>query len=91
MALVSEALLEILLCPETRSRLTLADDRMMERLNAAIAARQLVNRGGDKLEKPLDGGLLRGDRTVLYPIVDGIPIMLLDESIPLAQLEGQSS
>ncbi len=81
MPLVSKELLEILQCPETRTPLTLADDRIVAAINSAIAAERLKNRGGDKMTKRLDGGLLRADGAVLYPIVDGIPILLVDESI----------
>jgi uncharacterized protein YbaR (Trm112 family) len=36
------------------------------------------------LQDPIDGGLLRSDRKVLYPIRQNIPIMLIDQAIPLA-------
>jgi uncharacterized protein YbaR (Trm112 family) len=35
------------------------------------------------VEKQLDGGLVREDGAYLYPIEDDIPIMLIDEAIPL--------
>jgi uncharacterized protein YbaR (Trm112 family) len=37
------------------------------------------------LETPLDGGLVRADGQVLYPIIDRIPVLLVDEGILLAQ------
>lgn len=81
--MVSPQLLEILRCPETRQRLSPADEATLARLNAAIQARQLRNHGGDTLEKPLEGGLVREDGQALYPIVEQIPVMLIDESIRL--------
>jgi uncharacterized protein YbaR (Trm112 family) len=33
--------------------------------------------------EPLDGGLIRGDRKMLYPIREDIPVMLIEEGIPL--------
>lgn len=83
MDVIGQELLNILICPETRSRLTLADPRLVAKLNTRIEARQLRNKAGDLVEKPLDGGLLREDGSVLYPIVDRIPVLLVDESIPL--------
>lgn len=75
----------MLVCPETRSELALAPADLIARLNQAIAASQLTNKAGQKLERKLDGGLLRADGSVLYPIVDDIPMLLVDEGIPLGQ------
>jgi uncharacterized protein YbaR (Trm112 family) len=41
------------------------------------------NRGGKKVENKIQGGLVRQDGTYLYRIEDDIPIMLIDEAIPL--------
>jgi uncharacterized protein YbaR (Trm112 family) len=86
--MISPDLLELLVCPENRTPLALADAELVTRLNAAIGGRQLKNRGGQTLEMPLDGGLIREDRQVLYPILDRIPVLLMDEGIPLDQLGG---
>ena len=84
--MIAPRLLNILVCPETHTRLELADDALVEQLNTAIQAGRLVNRVGHTVAVPLDGGLVREDREVLYPIVDGIPVMLIDEAILLDQL-----
>jgi uncharacterized protein YbaR (Trm112 family) len=78
---VPEDLLEILVCPETRQPVRLADAELLERVNARIRAGELRNRGGEKVAEPLREGLVREDGRVLYPVDDGIPVMLLDESI----------
>jgi uncharacterized protein YbaR (Trm112 family) len=77
-------LLSMLRCPEDRSTLVPADNQLVEHLNAAIRRGVLVNRGGKCLEQEIDGGLIRADGSVLYPIVDGIPVLLKDEAIPIA-------
>lgn len=76
-------LLEILRCPETKQALTLLDPSSLEILNRKIAAGELRNKGGNPIEDPLDGGLIRSDRNVTYPIRDTIPIMLIEEGIPV--------
>ncbi len=76
--------LAMLRCPEDRSLLTMADDAVLSRLNAALSTGRLQNRGGKSVEKPLDGALLRADGKVAYPIIDQIPILLIDEGIWLA-------
>ena len=82
--MIDEELLEILACPEDKSPVQLADQSVIDRLNERIAQGNLTNRGGQNVEKQIDGGLVRADGAYLYPIDDGIPIMLIDEAIPLA-------
>ncbi len=53
--MISPELLELLVCPETRQPLTVADDALVARLNGAIDARQLKNKIGQLVEKRLDG------------------------------------
>jgi uncharacterized protein YbaR (Trm112 family) len=84
---IRKELLECLLCPATRTRLTQADHALVARLNEAVSARRLRNVGGQLVERPMEEGLLREDGAVLYAVRDGIPIMLVDEGIPLEQLE----
>ncbi len=81
---VSQDLLDILVCPETKQPVSLAPPELLERLNRRIAAGELRNRGGEPVAKPVDEGLVREDGRVLYPVDDGIPVMLIEESIPIA-------
>jgi uncharacterized protein YbaR (Trm112 family) len=83
--MIRSELLKMLVCPETQSPLSIASGDLIARLNRAIARGQLMNKAGQPLKKPLDGGLVRADQRVLYPIMDEIPMMLVDESIPLDQ------
>ncbi len=80
---VSRELLEILVCPETRQPVTMASAEVLARVNEKVRAGTLRNRGGDKVEKEVAEGLLRDDGRVLYPVDDGIPVMLIEESIEL--------
>jgi uncharacterized protein YbaR (Trm112 family) len=43
----------------------------------------LRNRAGARVERELLEGLVRDDGQVLFPVEDGIPSMLIEESIPL--------
>lgn len=80
---VSAELLEILVCPETKQPVALATPERLEELNQKIRSGALRNRSGETVEKELTEGLIREDGRVLYPVDDGIPVMLIDESIEL--------
>jgi uncharacterized protein YbaR (Trm112 family) len=84
--MVHPELLQILVCPENKTPVTLADPELIGRANAAIESRTLKNRAGAVIETRIDGGLIREDRAYMYPIRDDIPIMLIDEAIPMDQL-----
>ncbi len=84
--MIQQELVDLLQCPETRTPLRLADDSLVARLNEAIAVGTIKNRVGDTLETSLTGGLVTEGGNLLYPIVDDLPIMLVDEAIPLDQL-----
>ncbi len=81
--MIDKELLDILVCPENHTPLAVADQELLDRLNKDIAAGTVKNRGGKAVETPLQGGLVRADGAFLYPIVDGIPVMLIDEAIPV--------
>lgn len=83
---LSPDLLEILRCPENRTSLTVADADLVAKLNAAIAKTSLKNKGGEAVAEPIDGALVREDRQVAYPVREDIPVMLVEEGIPLDQL-----
>jgi uncharacterized protein YbaR (Trm112 family) len=81
---VDQSLLDILVCPETKQPLRVADAALLERLNASARQGSLTNRAGKPVATPVEAGLVLEDGAVLYPVRDDIPIMLIDESIPLS-------
>lgn len=76
-------LLGILCCPESKQKVTLLDSSMLDKLNQNIQTGEIQNQGGSVVKEILDGGLLRDDKTLVYPIRDSIPIMLIEEGIPV--------
>lgn len=83
--MVDQSLLDILVCPESHQSLAPAEPVLLARLNESLATGGLSNRSGQVVTDPLEEALVREDRRVLYPVRDGIPIMLIDESIPLSE------
>lgn len=84
--MIDEELLKILVCPEDKTPVTPADDELIAKVNAAIETGTLKNRGGEVVKGAVDGGLVRKDGAYLYVIRDDIPVMLVDEAIPLDAL-----
>lgn len=82
-AVIDKDLLAILACPETHQPLAEADAALLARLNRAIGAGQLRNVGGQPVEAVLEAGLVRADGRICYPVRDGIPVLLIDEGLPV--------
>ena len=80
---MDEKLLEIMCCPETHQRLAKAGAELVDDLNKRIQAGTLVDRVDEKVAEPIDGGLIREDGKILFPIRQDIPVMLIDQGIPL--------
>ena len=70
-------------CPESRQTLKYADASVVAKLNASIGAGKLRNRADHVLDRKLDAGLVRDDGAILYPVIDQIPILIVDEAIIL--------
>jgi len=80
---VSQELLDILVCPETKQPVSPASHEVLAKLADDIRAGRVRNRGGTQLDEPPTEGLVREDGKILYPVDDDIPVMLIEESIEL--------
>jgi uncharacterized protein YbaR (Trm112 family) len=80
---ISENLLKILACPETKAPVSLAPHSLVESLNQRITKGDLKNHAGKVVKDTMDSGLVRSDGKRLYPIIKDIPVMLIDEGIDL--------
>ncbi len=81
---VSPELLEILVCPETKQPVAIASNEIVAKLNEEIDGKRLRNRGGEHVTARITEGLVREDGKILYLVDDGIPVMLIEESIELS-------
>lgn len=85
---LSQELLDILVCPETKQPVVLAAAELLDSLNQHIQQGTLKNRAEEVISEPVDAALVREDGAFCYPIREDIPVMLVEEAIPLGQLGG---
>ena len=84
---MDKRLLAILRCPVTHKGLAVARNDILDRVNTAIKAGAVANRDGTVLSDPLDEALVTDDQKLVYPIANGIPVLLEGESINLDQVD----
>ena len=83
---MDKRLLTILRCPVTHKGLSLAKSATLHAVNNAIKSGELSNGSGRVLDEPLTEALVTDDGKVLYPVTDGIPVLLEGESVNMEQL-----
>jgi uncharacterized protein YbaR (Trm112 family) len=83
---VDKDLLAILCCPETKQPVHMADESLVTKLNDSIRSGRITNKGKQPVTECVDGGLVRADSSVFYPIRENIPVMLIEEGILLEQI-----
>jgi uncharacterized protein YbaR (Trm112 family) len=84
---MDKKLLSILCCPVSHKGLALARADLLASINGAISAGKLHNRDGMVLENSLKEALVTDDGKTMYPIDEGIPVLLEGEGVALSQLE----
>lgn len=84
---MDKKLLDILACPVTRQPLALLDGDKLKALNAAIAAGG-VHFGDHAQTETLREALVTRDGKRIYRIDDGIPVLLPEEGVEAASING---
>lgn len=86
--MIEPKLIAVLRCPISGKPLEIAAKPLVERVNAAIASGSLRDRHDQKIDEPIDEGLVTIDGDRLYPVRGEIPTMIADESIDVKQVPG---
>ncbi len=76
-------LVALLACPVDASVLAPAPQALLDLLTGEAARRALRNAAGRLVEGPLGQGLVTADGHRLYRVVDGVPVLVVDEAIIL--------
>ena len=85
---VDRRLLEILCCPVSKVPVVPLGRHQLAELNRRIAAGGVQTVRGVAVTAALDEGLITSDGKRVYRVVDEIPVMLADEAIAVARMEG---
>ena len=81
-------LLDILACPATRMPLAMLEASGLEALNRAIANGGVHLNDESVQASPLREALVTRDRKQVFRVDDGIPVLLAEEAIATAQIDG---
>lgn len=82
--MLDQEFLKLLACPRCGGRLRPAETDLVFKLNEQIEQHQVANVAGITVHRVIDGGLICDCSRHLFPIRDQIPVLLMDESIPIA-------
>ena len=81
-------LLDLLVCPASRQPLVLLEKAGLDALNDAIAAGSVKRDDATPQSEPLREALVTRDRRTVYRVDDGIPVLLVEEGLATAQVQG---
>lgn len=76
-------MLSILCTPDIREPLEGASEELLLNVNEKIAQGTVKTAGGTLVSETLEEALVSKDGKKLYPVKNGIPILLADEAIAL--------
>lgn len=79
----TDRVLSLLKSPLSDSTLVAAADSVLAALNEVIRGRGICDLSGRTVSDPLEAGMVDGERGCLFPVRDGILILVADQAIPL--------
>ena len=86
---MDRSLLDLLVCPGTHQPLQRLDATALARVNAAIAEARVQRADGQPQASALREALRTPDGARVYRVDDGIPVLLVDESLDTRGLDLQ--
>ena len=84
---IDPKLLHILRCPVSKQKLNSVSQDDLNSLNLRISEESLLHIDGSLVSEPLTAALTTENRHTIYKVINGIPVMLENQSIPAEQLD----
>jgi len=78
---VEDAFLSLLRCPRTGAELAPAAAGTLAALNELARKGELANASGQRVAEPLEAALASACGRWLYPVREGIPLLLAEEAL----------
>ena len=79
--MITTGLIQMLCCPKTRQRVAEAGPELVQRVNDLITAGTVKTCCGSVITGRLESALMTADGKFLYPVRQGVPMMLWEEAI----------
>ena len=84
---IDKKLLDILVCPVTKQPVFPLEPALLEKLNALVADGKIELLDGSVVSEAVQEALITRNKTTIYRVENGIPIMLEDQGIAADQLD----
>ena len=84
---VDRKLLEILVCPISKQPVFVLSQTRLDKLNALIESGKINSLDGEQVKTPLAQALITKNEKTLYPVEEGVPIMLEGKGIGTEQIK----
>ncbi len=85
---VNKRLLEILVCPESKTPVKVLTKDRLAILNQAVVSGNIVYIDGERVTDVLEEALITQDNKTIYGVRSGIPVMLPERAIRSDQVPG---
>ncbi len=79
--MIAESVIAKLVCPETKQSLRALNQSELDALNQKIASGSIMTVEGSPESIAIEQGLIRSDGKAVFPIRDGIPVMLIEKAL----------
>ena len=83
--MIDPKILPLIRCPLDGQPLEIASSDLIAQLNEQIKAGELRDRADGKVSETVDEGLITADGQRFYPARKGIPTLIVDQAIDLAE------
>ncbi len=80
--MIDKQLIDMLICPETGQRLRRAEHDTRAKINSLIEKGEITDSAGNLVTETADDFLETEDRSRVYGVKNGIPVLLASKSIP---------